>query len=151
MSDSDAAPRDATARPTHSPGAAAWPANDPVAAYQSCNVLPSLTESESFGVALIEAMACGRPVVGSRVGAIASVINDGEDGLLVPPGDVSALAGAYARILSDHSLADSLGAAGRRAAYAGCSSSPTTSRRTSAGSRWWHGTRPCWRLAAVSR
>ena len=48
-------------------------------------VLPSLTESESFGMALLEGMSCGRPVVGSRVGGIPIVVTDGDDGLLVPP------------------------------------------------------------------
>ena len=59
--------------------------------------LPSLTESESFGMALIEAMAAGCPVVGSDVGGIPHVIRDGVDGLLVPPGDAIALARALRR------------------------------------------------------
>ncbi|MET7694873.1 glycosyltransferase [Streptomyces sp. NPDC005483] len=78
--------------------------------------LPSLTEAESFGMALVEAMACGTPVVGSDVGGIPHVVDDGETGLLVPPGDPDALAAACAKLLSDGDLADRTGAAGRRAA-----------------------------------
>lgn len=62
-------------------------------------VLPSLTESESFGMALAEALACGCPVVGSAVGGIPYVVRDGEDGRLVPPGDPVALAEALAAVL----------------------------------------------------
>ena len=62
-------------------------------------VLPSLTEAESFGMALAEAIACGCPVVGSAVGGIPFVVRDGEDGLLVPPGDADALAEALAAVL----------------------------------------------------
>ncbi|MFG2818859.1 glycosyltransferase family 4 protein [Kitasatospora sp. NPDC048365] len=77
-------------------------------------VLPSRTEAESFGMALVEAMACGTPVVGSAVGGIPYVLAEGETGLLVPPGEVAPLAAACARLLSDGELADRLGAAGRR-------------------------------------
>lgn len=64
-------------------------------------VLPSLTESESFGMALAEALACGCPVVGSDVGGIPFVVRDGVDGRLVPPGDPAALATALAGVLTD--------------------------------------------------
>lgn len=67
-------------------------------------------------MALVEAMACGTPVVGSAVGGIPYVVDDGENGLLVPPGDPVALATACAGLLSDGVLADRMGAAGRRAA-----------------------------------
>jgi glycosyltransferase involved in cell wall biosynthesis len=79
-------------------------------------VLPSLTESESFGMALIEAMSSGCPVVGSDVGGIPHVIRDGVDGLLVPPGDSSALATALLTVLGDGETAARLGRAGREAA-----------------------------------
>ncbi len=89
-----------------------------VSAYQhACAlVLPSLTESESFGMTLVEAMACGRPVVGSRVGGIPYVIEDGVNGLLVPPGDPAALSRACQRLLLDSDLNARLGSSGRRAA-----------------------------------
>ncbi|WP_435747075.1 glycosyltransferase family 4 protein [Nocardioides sp. SYSU DS0663] len=91
---------------------------DLVRAYQEASVvaLPSLTESESFGMVLVEAMACGRPVVGSRVGGIPHVVRDGVDGVLVPPGDAAALASALVGLLRDDDRREALGAAGRAAA-----------------------------------
>ncbi len=77
-------------------------------------VLPSTTEAESFGMVLLEAMACGLPVIGSRIGGIGSVIADGEDGLLVPPGDVTVLTQAIAHLTQNPKLAHQFGANGRR-------------------------------------
>jgi rhamnosyl/mannosyltransferase len=87
-----------------------------VRAYQQARalVLPSRTESESFGMTLVEAMACARPVIGSAVGGIPSVVEDGRTGLLVPPGDARALADAARRLLDDDALCAQLGANGRR-------------------------------------
>lgn len=82
----------------------------------SVTVLPSLTESESFGMTLIEAMASGCAVVGSDVGGIPFVIRDGVDGLLVPPGDVEALVTTVMTLIQDPVLAGRLGQAGRAAA-----------------------------------
>jgi glycosyltransferase involved in cell wall biosynthesis len=79
-------------------------------------VLPSISEAESFGMVLVEAMAHGRPVIGSRIGGIPLVVRDGRDGLLVPPGDPAALASAIESLLADPARADALGAHGRAAA-----------------------------------
>jgi glycosyltransferase involved in cell wall biosynthesis len=79
-------------------------------------VLPSLTESESFGITLVEAMATGCPVVGSDVGGIPYVVRDGADGLLTPPGDPAALARALTTVLLDPVRAAAMGVAGREAA-----------------------------------
>jgi glycosyltransferase involved in cell wall biosynthesis len=73
-------------------------------------VLPSYREAQ--GLTILEAMALSRPVVASNVGGIPEMIQDGVTGLLVPPGDPTALAGAIVRLLEDHSLADTLGRAG---------------------------------------
>jgi glycosyltransferase involved in cell wall biosynthesis len=79
-------------------------------------VLPSTRPSESFGMVLVEAMACGRPVVGSHIGGIPIVIRPKIDGLLVPPGEPKALADACRSILLDRELAENLGTQGRRIA-----------------------------------
>jgi rhamnosyl/mannosyltransferase len=87
-----------------------------VEAYQAASVvvLPSTTDSESFGMVLIEAMACAKPVIGSDVGGIPFVIDDGRDGYLVPPADAGALAGACLEILRAPDLAAALGTRGHR-------------------------------------
>lgn len=76
---------------------------------------PSL-HGESFGVVLIEAMAAGTPVVASSLDGYRNVATDGVDALLVPPGDVDALAAALRRVVADRDLADRLVAAGTRRA-----------------------------------
>jgi glycosyltransferase involved in cell wall biosynthesis len=69
--------------------------------------------SELLGLAAIEAMASGTPVVASRIGGLAEVVVDGETGLLVPPGDVAALGDGLSRLLADRRLAARLGANAR--------------------------------------
>jgi glycosyltransferase involved in cell wall biosynthesis len=66
---------------------------------------------ETFGVALIEAMAAGSAVVSTRVGGCAEVLRDGETGFLVPSEDPQALADACLRLMADHDLALRLGQA----------------------------------------
>jgi len=76
-------------------------------------VVPSLTE-EPAALALMEAMAMGRPVVGTRTGGTPEIVLDGATGLLVPPGDAAALSETLDRLLGDAALRDRLGVAGRR-------------------------------------
>ncbi len=73
--------------------------------------LPSL--QEGFGIVFLEAMAAGLPIVAARAGAVPEVVPHGEVGLLVPPRDPEALAGALLRVLEDPLLARTLGEAGR--------------------------------------
>jgi L-malate glycosyltransferase len=75
-------------------------------------VLPSL--SEAFPNAVLEAMAAGVPVVASAVGGILEVVEDERTGLLVPPGDATALARALERLLQDDRLGTQLAKAGRQ-------------------------------------
>jgi glycosyltransferase involved in cell wall biosynthesis len=79
-------------------------------------VMPSLREG--FGLAALEAMACGLPVVASSTGGLAALIADGETGLLVPAGDAGSLAAAVGRLAAEAGLREPLGAA----ALAGTSS-----------------------------
>lgn len=74
--------------------------------------LPSL--QEGFGIAFLEAMAAGLPIVATRAAAIPEVVPDGEAGLLVPPRDPECLAEALVRVLGDADLRRRLGEAGRR-------------------------------------
>jgi glycosyltransferase involved in cell wall biosynthesis len=76
-------------------------------------VLPS--RSEGLGRVVVEAFCRGRAVVGSRVGGIPDIVEDGKTGILVPPGDAAALEGALVRALSERSLAERLGASARDA------------------------------------
>ena len=75
-------------------------------------VLPS--RSEGMGRVLVEALLRGRPVLATRVGGIPDLVRDGENGVLVEPGDTAALADALAALLSDRERLERL-AAGARA------------------------------------
>ncbi|MDP2898509.1 MAG: glycosyltransferase [bacterium] len=74
-------------------------------------VLPSLWEG--FGTAIIEAMACGVPVVASRVGGIPEIVEDGMNGLLVPPGRPGPLAEAVILMLDQPSMRREIARVGR--------------------------------------
>jgi glycosyltransferase involved in cell wall biosynthesis len=76
-------------------------------------VLPSTCE-EAFGMVLIEAMAMGKPVIGTMVGGIPELISDGINGILIPPGDENALAEAILKYLTDRDFAARVAASGRQ-------------------------------------
>ena len=67
----------------------------------SLDLLVSASRSEAFGMAMVEALACGVPVVATATDGAREIIEDGADGLLVPLGDVEALAAAVVSLLGD--------------------------------------------------
>jgi N-acetyl-alpha-D-glucosaminyl L-malate synthase BshA len=77
-------------------------------------LLPS--EYEAFGLAALEAMACGVPTVAARTGGIPELITDGEDGLLAPAGDIEAMAAHALSLLTDDRRFERFSAAARRTA-----------------------------------
>ncbi len=80
-------------------------------------VLPS-EWYETFGLCIVEAFASGRPVIGSRIGAIPDIIEDRKTGLLFPPGDAAALAACIRELANDRERAAEMGTAARAAAEA---------------------------------
>jgi glycosyltransferase involved in cell wall biosynthesis len=87
----------------------------PVLARASAFVAPYVEteagDKDGIPTALLEAMSTGLPVIGSRAGAIPEAVTDAQEGLLVPPGDATALAAAIERLRADAALAARLGAA----------------------------------------
>jgi len=74
------------------------------------------SDSEGLPTSLLEAMACGLPVVAASVGGIPELVINGETGLLVPPGDVEALTEAIRAVEADDRLRERMGRAGRERA-----------------------------------
>jgi glycosyltransferase involved in cell wall biosynthesis len=79
----------------------------------ACTVYVHPVLMEGFGLAVLEAMAMGRPVIATTTGGLPEVVRNGETGLLVPPGDEIALAEAIVALLRDPERADAMGQAGR--------------------------------------
>jgi L-malate glycosyltransferase len=78
------------------------------------HIVANPSRKESFGMALIEAAAVGRPVVASNVGGIPEIVRDGVTGILVPPANPEALAAALGSFATDLSRAKSMGEAAHR-------------------------------------
>jgi glycosyltransferase involved in cell wall biosynthesis len=81
--------------------------------YERAAVVVCPSRREGFGVVCAEAMAYGRPVVASAVGGLLDLVEDGVSGLLVAPGDTTALRLALARLLEDRGERQRLGDAAR--------------------------------------
>lgn len=81
-------------------------------------VLPTLREP--FGIAYLDALACGVPCIGTRVGAVPEILEEGRYGLLVPPGEVTGLAAAMLQIIDHPERAREMGAAGRKKVATRC-------------------------------
>ncbi|MBN1992356.1 MAG: glycosyltransferase [Anaerolineae bacterium] len=79
----------------------------------SVYVAPSVLDSESFGVAVIEASACEKPVVVSNIGGLPEVVEDSVSGFVVPPRNPPQLAAAVERLVLDEALRTKMGRAGR--------------------------------------
>lgn len=77
----------------------------------ACLVLPSY--AEGLPMAILEAMACGLPIISTKVGAIPEVIREGVEGFLVEPGDVEGLADCMVRVSRDARLRKRMGEAAR--------------------------------------
>jgi glycosyltransferase involved in cell wall biosynthesis len=92
-----------------------WPHAAVMAAWQRCSiaVAPSVWP-EPFGIVVLEAMAAGRPVIASRIGGLIDVVVDAETGLLVPPGNPTALQKALECLLANRYLREQLGQAGQQ-------------------------------------
>jgi glycosyltransferase involved in cell wall biosynthesis len=85
----------------------------------ACRVftMPSVEESETFGIAQVEAMACGKPIVNTRLlTGVPWVARDGIEARTVPPGSASALADALTRVLDHEDEAAAMGARSLRRA-----------------------------------
>ena len=72
--------------------------------YRVAYLLALASQTESFGRVLVEAMACGLPVIATRAGGIPEIIRDNEDGLLVTPGSAAEMAEGFSRLLKNDSL-----------------------------------------------
>jgi glycosyltransferase involved in cell wall biosynthesis len=90
------------------------PAKDEALLASDCLVLPSY--AEGLPMVVLEAMACGLPVIATRIGAVAEAVTDGQEGFLVEVGDVEALADRMSRLARDPQLRKRMSLAARRRA-----------------------------------
>ncbi len=79
----------------------------------TADVFALSSSEESFGLSALEAMSCSTPVVATRVGGVAEVVEDGVSGLLAAPDDIEGFAGKLARLLFDAALSERMGTAAR--------------------------------------
>lgn len=87
---------------------------DPTPLYSAASALLVPSWAEPFGRVVVEAMACGCPVIATAAGGVPEIISDGSDGLLAPPRDPAALSAAILVLLHDRELTERLRANARR-------------------------------------
>jgi glycosyltransferase involved in cell wall biosynthesis len=80
------------------------------ALYAELDLFVTATRNEAFALVVLEALACGLPVIGTDIDALRAVVRDGENGLLVPPADPRALADAITKLANDEALRGKLAA-----------------------------------------
>ena len=85
---------------------------DVLSVHKAFDIFVMSSVTEGLGTSILDAMACGRPVVGTAAGGIPEVVKDGETGILVPPRDHEAMADAIVKLLKDEPLRKRMGAAG---------------------------------------
>lgn len=78
--------------------------------YAACDVYATATMWEGFNLPLVEAQACGKPVVAFNLGPHPEVVTNGKTGFLTQPGNITAFAEAIVRLLTDHKLREEMGA-----------------------------------------
>ncbi len=129
------------------------PASELARWYEDCDIFVAPSLYESFGLIYLEAMARAKPVIACRAGGTPEVVADGETGLLVPPGDAAALAGAMLRLLRDDSLCRRLGEAGRERYLREFSARIMAARTLDLYQRvsrsWLHQAATAWRAGAL--
>jgi phosphatidyl-myo-inositol dimannoside synthase len=84
------------------------------ACYAHCEMFALPSKGEGFGLVYLEAMACGKPVIGGAHGGAPEVIDDGKTGYLVPHGDAAQLATAIETLLADPALEQEMGRRGKQ-------------------------------------
>lgn len=94
-----------------------WPRHAVMAAWRHCLLaLAPFQGADACPTTVMEAMSAGKPVIGSRVGGLVDLIDDGETGYLIPPGDPCSLQHAIERLLRDEYLRNRMGQAALRKA-----------------------------------
>lgn len=89
---------------------------DLVATYHQCDALLFPTRFEGFGLSVIEAMSCGKPVIATNCCSLPEVVGDGVAGILCPLDDIQAFAGACRKLAQDHETRELLGRGARERA-----------------------------------
>lgn len=86
------------------------------ACYSRCEIFAMPSSGEGFGFVFLEAMAFGKPIIAAAAGGALDLVGNGENGLLVPAGEVAPLAAALRRLFGDERLRKDLGSRGRKLA-----------------------------------